>query len=408
MKAYKKVVSTFLASLFVFALSSCPANDEGGSGSGESSDDVALKTTLSSSNTQTIAPGESYTQTVSLDLSDTPLSSETVNQINGGSDITSFFFQTKVVPASSGSAFSVASGSSVWPFKNYAVMEDFKAELIGEATATKLEATITGTAPSTPCTMYICALIGRSGLDTKSYPYVNRVVAKIIIGEGAQPDSSKAVISYPTLDDVKGKTFEFVETYGDLKRTIDDVYYVKFSDDGTEAKLKSYSVHNQVSKINFGSDYNYKYNADDGSFVYTPYEHESANYTLLKATANSKSTIFVVNNTVIKYHAPMSFPRISGSGLWGSTFKLTAAPELTPTNKETTFTYELYEDGSFWYKEKLTDPGLYLTPVITQNGAFTSENGLITFSAGTFYMGCLYDGSSLREVGARLEVCSTN
>lgn len=355
-----KVKAMFAGLAFVLALAGCAnqAGDDAASGNpAEETEGLVL---------QTAEKGAAYSKDVGIDLSETPLSEDTVNTLLPGSDVSEWFNQN-----------TLTAGRAVLSDKEG--LEGFKVT-VKEISATKLVVTFTAKTPEYDCAVYVSVTIPAE--KTKDNIPVLKVVEKVAVGEGVKEEADVTVtMTIPTFDELAGKRFPYRNNEPDMEIKLDDGNLM-------------------INTMNAGSEF-VKYFYDEKTGLLKPDEavwHKAREGRMFVRKINGKICLLYAGYANDNTPYIEKLERKSGNGIY-SVFELSEERELIGKNGEVydkgsstrtlTFNKDFswsgtqnsysYYDGTKNDDSDFNDDRIYeTTDLSNMTGFFTGENGVIT------------------------------
>ena len=328
----KKILMLTACALLSFGFYSCSdETDDGGS--------TKLKTISAEVEAESAQRSASYSEDVTVDLSENPLKDDVVSSLKEGDDVTDFFTQSKV----GAERAAVASDDG---------LEDFKA-VLKSVTKVKLEVTITATTPDEDCSILISAVISAEKTDSgnAAVSLVKQVNVGEALGSVASGTLSLSGGSTPKASDMAGLILKFRENDDDD----DSIKYYKFGSDGTAITEYKYSSYGYL----YESGTKYTYDEKTGEIKEDDEDDEDDDsFSAIDSALDGKDYLIKVGDSYYIYNS-MKLTRSSGKDL------------------DSTFTY------STSVSEKQTfDMGGSTMTVGTVKG--TIDYAMTTTSAGTF------------------------
>ena len=356
----KKLKVIFTGLVFILAFVGCAnqADDAVNPGNTEETEGIVV---------QVAEKGAAYSKDVDIDLSETPLSEDTVNTLIPGSDVSEWFNQNTLT----------ASRAVV---NNTEGLEGFKVT-VKEISVTSLVVTFTAKTPEYDCAVYVSVTIPAE--KTKDNVPVVKVVEKVAVGEGVKEEAEATVtMTIPTFDELAGKRFPSSKNENDTEIKLDDKNNL------------------MINTMNAGSEF-VKYFYDEKTGLLKPDEavwHKAREGRMFARKINGKICLLYAGYANDNTPYIQKFERKSGNGIY-SVFVFSEERELIGKNGEvydkvsSTMTLTFNKDfswsgtqNSYRYYDgtKKSDSDYVDDLKYEENGSakmtgfFTSENGVIT------------------------------
>lgn len=353
-----KVIFTGLVFILAFVGCANQADDAVNPGNTEETEGIVV---------QVAEKGAEYSKDVGIDLSETPLSDDTVKTLTPGSDVSEWFNQN-----------TLTAGRAV--LSNKEGLEGFKVT-VKEISATKLVVTFTAKTPKYDCAVYVSVTIPAE--KTKDNVPVSKVVEKVAVGEGVKEEAEATVtMTIPKFDELAGKRFPSSNHENETEIKLDDKNNL------------------MINTMNAGSEF-VKYFYDEETGLLKPDEavwHKAREGRMFARKINGKICLLYAGYANDNTPYIEKLERKSGNGIY-SVFELSEERELIGKNGEVydkgsrtmTFTFNKdfswsgtqnsyrYYDGTKNDDSNFNDDRIYETTELSNmTGFFTGENGVIT------------------------------
>lgn len=340
--------------------------------------------TTISANVETVSAQKSasYSEDVSIDLSNNPLKDEVVSSLKEGDDVSEFFTQSKVTATNSRAATTA----------NDEGLENFKA-VLKSITKVKIEVTITAQTPNEDCNVLITAVVAAE--KTESGTAEVSLVKQVSVGEGVGTISTASLSlsggTTPSASDMAGKILKFLDNdeyrvkyyQFDSTGTSITVYRYSYSSNNlSESKYEKYVYNGETGELadedggssGFGKEYLSK--VGDNYYIFNSLKLSRSSGSGLNSTftctlsINEKATAATANEEEITLGTTTGTAKVAMTTTEAGTFTM---------KEEVNYSFTLSEEGKAFveeYKEDISE-GTH-SEVGDMVGVYVNDGGIIT------------------------------